>query len=414
MEATQHRLGRLRPTVEPSGRPRRLRRLKTFKVAIPLATALSAVVLVAPPVSAVSSTIDATTLTPAQIAAALVGPGVTVNNVTHTGDPTAAGTYSGGAASVGFDGVVLSSGNIVNTVGPNNVSSSTTTSFGGAGDGDLSGLSGFTTFDASILEFDFVPNGDTIYFRYVFGSEEYNEYVNSGFNDVFAFFVNGVNCATVPDPDNPEAFIPVTINNVNNGKNPALYRDNTGVPNPYPTELDGLTVVLTCMAPVNAGVTNTMKLAIADASDRILDSAVFLEQGSLSTVPPTGTGKVTGGGSVQLESGRVTFGTNVINDEQGLRGNLQVNDHGVGARFHGYNVTSLSVVDKTATWQGEGRLNGEDGYTFVVTVQDNRNGNSDKKGAPDVTSITIKNSANETVWELSPSNLSGGNITIHR
>ena len=44
--------------------------------------------------------------------------------------------------------------------------------------------------------------------------------------------------------------------------------------------MDGLTTVLTCSAPVNPGVTNHMKLAIADASDSRYDSNVFLRAGS--------------------------------------------------------------------------------------------------------------------------------------
>ena len=45
--------------------------------------------------------------------------------------------------------------------------------------------------------------------------------------------------------------------------------------------MDGLTTVLTCDSTVNAGVTNHMKLAIADTADYALDSNVFIEAGSL-------------------------------------------------------------------------------------------------------------------------------------
>ena len=38
--------------------------------------------------------------------------------------------------------------------------------------------------DAAVLEFDFIPTSDSISFKYVFGSEEYLEWVNS-FNDAF-------------------------------------------------------------------------------------------------------------------------------------------------------------------------------------------------------------------------------------
>ena len=189
-------------------------------------------------------------------------------------------------------GVVLSSGAIANTIGPNS-SDAITTAFGGAGDADLTALSGFPTFDAAVLEFEFIPDADIVFFHYVFGSDEYNEWVTSSFNDTFAFYVNGVNCALVDD--GAGGFAPITINTINNGNpfgsggpNAALYRNNdlSDGGGAIDTEMDGLTVVLTCTAAVNAGVPNTMKLAIADASDTILDSAVFLEEGSLSTTPP--------------------------------------------------------------------------------------------------------------------------------
>ena len=134
----------------------------------------------------------------------------------------------------------------------------------------------------------------------MFGSEEYNDFVGSNFNDVFAFFVNGVNFALIPGTATP-----VSINNVNNGNanqgvlgsgpcaNCAFYVDNaTGARN---TQLDGFTTVLTFVAPVNPGVSNVLKLAIADTSDSALDSAVFLQAGSLQVCGVPGTPPCTGG-----------------------------------------------------------------------------------------------------------------------
>lgn len=389
------------------------------------ATALAvgaSITALAGPAGSVTNTSDLGAQTATQVAQSLVGPGVSISNVVHTGNAAAAGTFSGGASSVGFDaGVILSSGDIAGAIGPNDLDN-TTTSFAGPGDADLSGLSGFATHDASVLELDFVPNGDTVYFRYVFASEEYNEYVNSSYNDSFAFFVNGTNCALVDNAGTPE---PITVNNINNGPlndgvnatNPGLYTNNDlqqggGSIN---TEYDGLTHVLTCMAPVNTGVTNHLKLAIADASDTVLDSGVFIEQGSLSTTPPAGTGKVTGGGSFKKSGNEVTFGTQVIRDEQGLRGNLQVNDHGNAQRFHGYSVDALTVDEaaRTATWSGDGRFNGQDGYTYEITVTDNRNGNSVKKGPADTVRLTISD-AGGVVWSTAGAwELGLGNVTVH-
>ena len=98
------------------------------------------------------------------------------------------------------------------------------------------------------------------------------------FNDVFAFFVNGVNCALTPGTNNP-----ITVNTINPGSNALFYVPNE--PPTYDTEFDGFTVVLTCRAAVNPGVNNTLRLVIADTSDGILDSGVFLQANGVSSNP---------------------------------------------------------------------------------------------------------------------------------
>ena len=219
-------------------------------------------------------------ITPIQVAEAIAGSGITVSNVSFVGSGDQAGLFVEPVAETyGFiGGAVLSSGNVAALPGPND-SSATQTNYGTAGDADLSVLSGGATFDAVALSFDFIPNAATVYISYVFGSEEYNEYVNAGFNDVFAFYVNGVNCATVG------AGTPVTVDSINGGVNSALFRDNT-VGGLIDTEMDGLTVTLTCTAPVMPNVPNTMKLVLADGGDPILDSWVLLRGNGITTTPP--------------------------------------------------------------------------------------------------------------------------------
>ncbi|MGB2696172.1 MAG: choice-of-anchor L domain-containing protein [Dehalococcoidia bacterium] len=236
-------------------------------------------------------------LTPDDLANDLVGGGLTISNVVYTGSDIAAGTFSGGTGIIGFEsGVVLGSGGIGDVPGPN-VSDGTTTNNPTAGDADLDALTSSSTFDAAVLEFDFVPLSTQVEFQYVFASEEYNEYVHSSFNDVFAFFINGVNCATVNGD-------PVSINAINNGnpfntdprENPSLYLNNdpSDGGGSIDTEMDGLTVVLTCQAAVTANQTNHVKLAIADADDSSLDSNVFLETASFVALPTeTSTATVT-------------------------------------------------------------------------------------------------------------------------
>jgi hypothetical protein len=240
------------------------------------------------------TTQDLNTLTPEQLASVLAGPGVTVSNVQHTGALLSAGTFAGGAdagggtANIGIaSGIILSSGDIANVVGPNELGN-TSTGLDLPGDPDLDALAGGSTFDATVLEFDFVPNGDTVFFQYIFASEEYNEFVNSEFNDVFGFFINGVNCGTVGNP-----LLPVSVNTINNGNpfgsggpNAVLYQNNDFASGAaINTEMDGLTVVLNCEAAVTPNAVNRAKLAIADTADRVFDSNVFLRAGSITTVP---------------------------------------------------------------------------------------------------------------------------------
>jgi hypothetical protein len=259
-------------------------------------------------VSTTASTSLATTplgpstgLTADDLVERLVGTGVTTSPATYKGTPLAAGTFSGGTGILDGDmedGVILSSGRVFNVVGPN-IFDSVSSSNGIPGDSDLNSLASFATFDATVLEFDFKPDKDKLFFSYIFASDEYEEWVNTQFNDVFGFFVNGQNCATTPSTASlPNR--PVSINTINNGRHPAgdptatnpeLYINNDlsafGSGNaPINTEMDGLTKTLTCEASVTPNQTNHMKLAIADASDSSWDSNVFLKSGSLSTTPP--------------------------------------------------------------------------------------------------------------------------------
>lgn len=216
----------------------------------------------------------------------LLGSGVTASNITYTGAAPASGTFAGGTGIIGFEsGVVLTSGSASNVIGPNTSDDKTTANLQ-PGDPDLNAVSGKTTLDASVLEFDFVPTKSPVFFNYVFGSDEYNEYVNTPFNDAFAFLVNGVNCAKVPGTTDP-----VTIDNVNKATNNTYYRNNdrSDFPagTPINTELDGLTTVFSCEAAVTPGATNHVKLVVADSSDYNYDSAVFLEAGSFTPDPPS-------------------------------------------------------------------------------------------------------------------------------
>jgi Bacterial Ig-like domain (group 2)/Abnormal spindle-like microcephaly-assoc'd, ASPM-SPD-2-Hydin len=265
------------------------------------------------------------TLTAQQLANSLLGGGVQISNVTYTGAAVAAGTFHTESSIIGFtDGIILSSGSVRSVVGPN-CSTGIDGENGTAGDADLTAILGanHTTNDAAVLEFDFVPKTPTLTFSYVFASDEYNEFVGA-FNDVFAFFVNGNNIALLPGVTPPT---PVSINTVNLNANASFYINNDilfPTAGPVDTEMDGLTVVLTATAQVNANQTNHIKLAIADAEDDQLDSNVFIKAGSLSS------------STLSFNPTSLSFGNQPVNTTSGKQP-ITVTNTGTAA----VNITSL-------------------------------------------------------------------------
>jgi hypothetical protein len=213
----------------------------------------------------------------------ILGSGISVSDVQYNGADGASGIFTGGQASgLGMEsGILLTSGQATDAVGPN-TSDGTGSDNGTAGDSDLDALiPGYTTLDATVLEFDFTTTSGDLYFNFVFASEEYNEWVGSSFNDVFGFFLDGENIALLPDQTTP-----VSINNVNNSVNSEYYNDNDPGYSSFDVEYDGFTTVLTAKA-LNIGEgTHHIKLAIADAGDSILDSGVFIEAGTFSPYNP--------------------------------------------------------------------------------------------------------------------------------
>lgn len=230
------------------------------------------------------------TAVPDSLVASLVGAGVTVSGVTMDCPDGAYGFFDCFDCNVGItDGIILTSGYATNAEGPNN-SGSMTGDNSAPGDPDLDAIPGILgTNDACALEFDITVVSDTVRFNYVFGSEEYLEYVGS-FNDAFAFYISGpgivgsANMALVPG-----TVTPVSINNVNTGSNPEYYIVNgTGFDPPYSTDnyyvqYDGITTVLEAKHSVIPCETYHLKMVIADDLDWAFDSGVFIEAGSLSS-----------------------------------------------------------------------------------------------------------------------------------
>lgn len=238
----------------------------------------------------------------------LIGNGVTATNITYTGSEEQLGYLSGadGLFSVS-SGLVLSTDHATHLSDPGCMDTQFCAGCQGLGnDQDLLDVANSVppligqTFtvnsvnDLCVLEFDFEAGGDSISFNYVFGSDEYLTYVNTTYNDIFAFFLSGpgitgpynapagfpdgaINIASVPDSD---PLLPVTISSVNNVTNAAYYIDNqtnNGIC------INGYTETFTASASVQCGETYHIKLAIADGSDSALESFVVLEEGSFSS-----------------------------------------------------------------------------------------------------------------------------------
>lgn len=291
---------------------------------------------------------DLTVMTKEDLVEKLLGAGVTVSNISFKGANVAAGTFIGGANIIGFDeGIILSTGDVAYVVGPNN-STGAGKSNGTSGDSDLNTLiPGYNTLDAAVLEFDFIPETNVISFMYVFASEEYNEYVGGSYNDVFGFFVNGVNVALIPGSNTP-----VSINNVNLNKNSEYYIDNTN--KSLNTQMDGLTVVLPMEAEVKANEINHIKLAIADAGDSVLDSVVFIKAGSFSGKP--------------IEHGEFVFSNPTYSVDEDVEGGVAKitvlrNKGSDGAVSVAYHTSSGSATEGLDYIETTGVLNFADGET---------------------------------------------------
>lgn len=249
------------------------------------------------------------TQTPQQLVnSVLLGSGVTASNITINGVAGMANTPFG---NIGYftnangtfpmtSGLVLTTGDAMGSMGPNlsgtstNPGASQSVSF----DPDLNAIANGTITNGVLLEFDFIPAGDTLIFNYLFGSDEYIEFAppnNSSFNDAFGIFLwgpgisgpftfpgypnGGANIAVIPGG------IPVTINNINPVTNSQYYVFNESPQDTYgdAIQYDGTTVKLTASASVQCNQTYHIKFAIANVLDQAYDSGVFLEAGSFSS-----------------------------------------------------------------------------------------------------------------------------------
>ena len=227
----------------------------------------------------------------------LFGGCITPANVTYTGKPLSIGTFESDIFDNGFNsGLIISTGNAHDAMGPNNL-----TEFGSgffiAGDENLSQLAGAaTTYDASIIEFDFTAETDTmIAAEFVFGSDDYPEYTNSETRDVFGIFIGpadllspAINIARVPGSS-----LPVSVATINSVQRTELFVDNGNGNSSgqygQAIQFDGFTKPIRIGYAVVAGQTYHVKIAIADVGNAFINSGLFLKTGSFHGQMPAST-----------------------------------------------------------------------------------------------------------------------------
>lgn len=234
-----------------------------------------------------------------EIVSDLAGPGVKVELVRIDCPETGYGFFDDNSFSLGLsEGLILTTGAAGNAVGPNNApdvgneisgraATNSSLKFLEFGDGDL--------FDECALQLRITVYSDTLSFRYVFGSEEYPEYVED-YHDVFGFFIEGPgivpdinglrNLAVLPVGDRTT---PISVSNVNEDNNGQFFVNNGVGSTPFINlfvQYDGYTVPLEATVQVTPCSTYTLNLSIADNRDGILDSGVFIESRSFTSNVP--------------------------------------------------------------------------------------------------------------------------------
>jgi outer membrane protein OmpA-like peptidoglycan-associated protein len=245
----------------------------------------------------------------------LLGSDIYVSNIKYKGMLGSIGHFIADSTLLGLkEGLILSTGQADSIIGPNKEKGFTSSGEYPnlpeqdlrkliKGDKDLNRLCWCRTTDITIIEFDFIPINNLLQFDFLFASEEYPEFIDGRFNDVFALFLDGpgiegkINLAKLPDN-----VTPISIKHVNHKRNKEYYRANPNHINLIKRifwkkdryseairlhnyfQFDGITTPLRAQNAVIPFQKYHLKIAIADVRDRKYDSGVFLKSRSFSSV----------------------------------------------------------------------------------------------------------------------------------
>ena len=203
------------------------------------------------------------------------------------------------------EGVVMTTGNVMNVPGPNyrSLEGGSSTWLGDTDiDAVMEGFLGapplWPSTNASVIEFDFVPTSSTLSLDFLFASKEYGDLIQCYTWDTFAVLLtdnagNTQNIAVIPGTS-----IPISVFNISGDAYPEhcpgynlewFDKYNVfGQQDFSPTSFAGQTKVMTATANLVPNQQYHLKIAIAE-SDNNLDSGVFIKGGFID-----------GGGTVDL------------------------------------------------------------------------------------------------------------------
>ncbi len=193
-------------------------------------------------------------------------------------------------------GVILSTGDANNAVGPN-TSLLSDGNEAWTGDSDLENTLAaagivMNSANATVLEFDFTAISTQFNFDFVFASEEYGNF-QCQFSDAFAFLLTNVNTgvttnlAVVPNTNIPISVVTIRdflYNSSCSSENAEYFgrfNGGAGIPGSA-TNFNGQTKLLTTSALLVPNTAYHIKLVIADRGDYQSDSAIFIASDSFN------------------------------------------------------------------------------------------------------------------------------------
>jgi gliding motility-associated-like protein len=274
-------------------------------------------------------TVDTNTYTVPQLVNSVLinSPCINASNISWR-----TGTNFGSANGIGYfqntnpnfpiqSGVILSTGNVMNSPGPN-TSTLNNGSMAWTGDAQLESTllaSGITmnSVNATVLEFDFTPLSPYFDFDFLFASEEYGNF-QCQFSDAFAFLLTNLttgvttNLAVVPGTTNPISVVTIRdflYNSTCPSANAQYFGSYNGGTNAAsaPINFNGQTKVMNAAAVLTPNTPYRIKLVIADRGDFQSDSAIFLSSNSFNIGQ-----NVLGDDLTQSSNSAVCYGQNYV------------------------------------------------------------------------------------------------------